>query len=53
MLFHKTLLYSSHKIVTETVKLMKEAYKDKCFGESTIFSDDFKKGRFSEDLAPN
>ena len=31
----------------ETIKLMKEAYKDKCFGKSTIFiwhGDYIKKG---------
>ena len=33
---------------------MKEAYKDKCFGESTIFRwhDDFKKGCLSSELVP-
>lgn len=34
------------KTVPETVKLMKEVYKDKCFGESMIFRwrGNFKKG---------
>lgn len=46
--------YRLGKTAPETVKLMKEAYKDKCFGESTIFRwhGDFKKGRLSAELAP-
>ena len=42
-----------NKIALETVKLMKEAYKGKCFGESTIFRlhGDFKIGRLSVELS--
>ena len=29
--------YHLGKTVSETIKLMKDAYKDKCFGESMIF----------------
>lgn len=34
-----------HIIVTEIVQLIKEAYKERCFGESTTLRchDDFKK----------
>ena len=35
--------YNSGETASETVKLMKEAYNDKCFGKTTIFRryDDF------------
>ena len=41
------------KISPEAAKLMKEAYKDEYFGESTIFRwhDDLKKGRRFSELA--
>ena len=44
--------YHLSKTAQETVKLMKEAYKDKCFGESMIFRyyGDFKKECFSAEL---
>ena len=45
--------YQLVKIAPETVKLMKETFKDKCFGESTVFRwyGDFKKGRLSTNFA--
>ena len=46
--------YNFDKTGPETFKLMKDAYKEKCFNESTIFRwhSNFKKGRLSAKLAP-
>ena len=45
--------YHLGKTAPEMVKLMKKAYKDKCFVEPTIFRwhGDFKKGCLSTELA--
>ena len=46
--------YRLSKIASETIKLIKEACKDKCFGKSIIFRwhGDFKVRHMSAELAP-
>ena len=49
---HSAIKFCYHlgKTIPEIVELLKEAYKDKYFAESTIFNwhGDFKKGRLKE-----
>ena len=44
--------YLLGKIAPETIKLMKDSYKNKCSGESMVFTSngDFQKGCLSEEL---